>query len=145
MRNPNSQIRTLAPLSASPPHTHSATQSLPLDTLPAPVLGSLVAAERDEALLLLNLLLNIDFAFLPHSIPSSKPRRNSSGVIVSERSRDSIVTIERFDDPLMKIVVAAKERLTHFSAYAPQTGCSDQARTKDVIIVADDLAERKVL
>ncbi|VDO28983.1 unnamed protein product [Heligmosomoides polygyrus] len=56
---------------------------------------------------------------------------------------------------MMKIVVAAKERLYHFfSAYAPQTGCSDQAKdefwnlldektakvpSKDVIIVAGDL------
>ncbi|VDO91568.1 unnamed protein product [Heligmosomoides polygyrus] len=55
----------------------------------------------------------------------------------------------------MKIVVAAKERLFHFSAYAPQTGCSDQAKeeflslldektaevpSKDVIIVAGDLS-----
>ncbi|VDP04932.1 unnamed protein product [Heligmosomoides polygyrus] len=55
----------------------------------------------------------------------------------------------------MKIVVAANERLYHFfSAYAPQTGCSDQAKKefwslldektaevppKDVIIVAGDL------
>ncbi|VDP25185.1 unnamed protein product [Heligmosomoides polygyrus] len=55
----------------------------------------------------------------------------------------------------MKIVVAAKERLYQFfSAYASQTGCSDQAKdefwslldektaevpSKDVIIVADDL------
>ncbi|VDO21731.1 unnamed protein product [Heligmosomoides polygyrus] len=55
----------------------------------------------------------------------------------------------------MKIVVVAKERLYHiFSAYAPQTGCSNQAKDefwslldektadvppKDVIIVAGDL------
>ncbi|VDP19224.1 unnamed protein product [Heligmosomoides polygyrus] len=55
----------------------------------------------------------------------------------------------------MKIIVAAKERLYHFfSAYAPQTGCSEQAKdefwslldektadvpSKDVIIVAGDL------
>ncbi|VDO78449.1 unnamed protein product [Heligmosomoides polygyrus] len=55
----------------------------------------------------------------------------------------------------MKIVVATRERLYHFfSAYAPQTGCSDQAKDefwslldektaevppKDVIIVAGDL------
>ncbi|VDP33316.1 unnamed protein product [Heligmosomoides polygyrus] len=54
----------------------------------------------------------------------------------------------------MKIVITAKERLCHFySAYAPQTGCSDQAKdefwslldektaevpSKDVIIVAGD-------
>ncbi|VDP13440.1 unnamed protein product [Heligmosomoides polygyrus] len=77
------------------------------------------------------------------------------GVIVSERFRDSIVSVERFDDRLMKIVVAAKERLYHFfSAYAPQTGCSEQTKdefwslldettaevpSKDVIIVAGDL------
>ncbi|VDP15935.1 unnamed protein product [Heligmosomoides polygyrus] len=84
-------------------------------------------------------------------------RRTTSGVgiIVSERFRDSIVSVERFDDRLMKIVVAPKERLYHFfSAYAPQTGCSDQAKdefwslhdektaevpSKDVIIVAGDL------
>ncbi|VDO19673.1 unnamed protein product [Heligmosomoides polygyrus] len=84
------------------------------------------------------------------------PRTTSGvGIIVSERFRDSIVSVERFDDRLMKIVVAAKERLYHFfSAYAPQTGCSDQAKdefwnlldektaevpSKDVIIVAGDL------
>ncbi|VDP19685.1 unnamed protein product [Heligmosomoides polygyrus] len=75
------------------------------------------------------------------------------GIIVSERVRDSIVSVVRFNDRLMKIVVAAKERLYHFfSAYAPQTGCSDQAKDefwslletaevppKDVIIVAGDL------
>ncbi|VDO99439.1 unnamed protein product [Heligmosomoides polygyrus] len=77
------------------------------------------------------------------------------GVMISERFRDSIVGVERFDDRLMKVVVAAKERPYHFfSAYAPQTGCSDQAKdeiwnlldemtaevpTKDVIIVAGDL------
>ncbi|VDP22619.1 unnamed protein product [Heligmosomoides polygyrus] len=58
------------------------------------------------------------------------PRTTSGvGIIVSERFRDPIVSVERFDDRLMKIVVAAKERLYHFfSAYAPQTGCSDQAK-----------------
>ncbi|VDP33393.1 unnamed protein product [Heligmosomoides polygyrus] len=66
-----------------------------------------------------------------------------------------MVGVERFDNPLMKIVVAAKERLYHFfSTYAPQAGCSDQAKdefwnlldektaevpSKDVIIVAGDL------
>ncbi|VDO90911.1 unnamed protein product [Heligmosomoides polygyrus] len=58
------------------------------------------------------------------------PRTTSGvGIIVSERFRVSIVSVERFDDRLMKIVVAAKERLYHFfSAYAPQTDCSDQAK-----------------
>ncbi|VDO63574.1 unnamed protein product [Heligmosomoides polygyrus] len=80
---------------------------------------------------------------------------NGVGIIVSERFRDSIVSVERFDDRLMKIIVAAKERLYHFfSAYAPQGGCSNQAKdefwnlldektaevpSKDVIIVAGDL------
>ncbi|VDP40324.1 unnamed protein product [Heligmosomoides polygyrus] len=81
----------------------------------------------------------------------------TSGVrmIISERFRDSIVSVERFNDRLMKIVVFVKERLYHFySAYAPQSGCSDQAKEefwslhdektaevqqKDVIIVAGDL------
>ncbi|VDP23788.1 unnamed protein product [Heligmosomoides polygyrus] len=84
------------------------------------------------------------------------PRSTSGvGIIVSERFRDSIVSVERFNDRLMKIVVAAKERLYHFfSAYAPQSGCSDQAKeefwnlldektaevpSKDVNIVAGDL------
>ncbi|VDP01144.1 unnamed protein product [Heligmosomoides polygyrus] len=84
------------------------------------------------------------------------PRTTSGvGVIVSERFRDSIVSVERFDDRLMKIIVATKERLYHFfSAYALQTGCSEQTKdefwslldektaevpSKDVIIVAGDL------
>ncbi|VDP31320.1 unnamed protein product [Heligmosomoides polygyrus] len=73
-------------------------------------------------------------------------------MIVSERYRDAIASVERFDNRLMKIVVAAKERLYHFfSTYAPQSGCSDEAKdefwnlldektaevpSKDVIIVA---------
>ncbi|VDO65843.1 unnamed protein product [Heligmosomoides polygyrus] len=80
---------------------------------------------------------------------------SGDGIIVSERLRDSIVNVQRYDDRLMKIVVAAKERLYHFfSAYAPQSGCPDQAKEelwslldektaevppKDVIIVAGNL------
>ncbi|VDP35068.1 unnamed protein product [Heligmosomoides polygyrus] len=83
------------------------------------------------------------------------PRTTSGvGVIVSERFRDSIASVERFGDRFMKIVVAAMERLYHFSVYAPQTGRSDQAKdefwslldektagipSKDVNIVAGDL------
>ncbi|VDP11805.1 unnamed protein product [Heligmosomoides polygyrus] len=83
------------------------------------------------------------------------PRTTSGvGIIVSERFRDAIVSVERFDGRLMKIVVAAKERLhDFFSAHASQTGCSDQAKdefwnlldekrvevpSKDVIVVAGD-------
>ncbi|VDO67459.1 unnamed protein product [Heligmosomoides polygyrus] len=51
------------------------------------------------------------------------PRTTSGvGIIVYERFRDTIVSVERYDDRLMKIVVGAKERLYHFfSTYAPQT------------------------
>ncbi|VDO52221.1 unnamed protein product [Haemonchus placei] len=49
---------------------------------------------------------------------------------VSERFRDSIISLERFDDRLMKIVPAIERQKYHlFSAYAQQTGCSEQ--TKD--------------
>ncbi|VDP03053.1 unnamed protein product [Heligmosomoides polygyrus] len=85
------------------------------------------------------------------------PRTTSGvGIIVSERCFDSVVSVERFDDRFMKIVVTAKERLYQFfSTYAPQTGCSDQAKdefwslldektaevlSKGVIIVADYLS-----
>ncbi|VDP21391.1 unnamed protein product [Heligmosomoides polygyrus] len=76
------------------------------------------------------------------------------GITVSERFIDSIVSVQRFDDRFMKIVVVAKERLYFFSAYAPQTSCSDQAKddfwnlldektaevpSKHLIIVASDL------
>ncbi|VDP60377.1 unnamed protein product [Heligmosomoides polygyrus] len=65
------------------------------------------------------------------------------------------IRVERYDDRLMKIVVAAKERLYHFfSAYAPQAIRSDQAKeqfwsllyektadvpTKDGVVVAGNL------
>ncbi|XGW17243.1 hypothetical protein V3C99_002112 [Haemonchus contortus] len=56
---------------------------------------------------------------------------NGVGIIVLERFRDSIVSVERFDDRLMKIVVVIERQKYHlFSAYAPQTRCSEQ--TKDM-------------
>ncbi|VDP09570.1 unnamed protein product [Heligmosomoides polygyrus] len=55
------------------------------------------------------------------------------GIIVFERSRDSIVSVERFDDRLMKIVVAAKERLYHLLDEK-----TAEVPSKDVIIVAGD-------
>ncbi|VDO81668.1 unnamed protein product [Heligmosomoides polygyrus] len=77
------------------------------------------------------------------------------GIIVSERFRDAIASVERFNDRLMKVVIAAEWRRYHlFSAYAPQTGCSERAKnhfwslldkktaevpSQDVIIVAGDL------
>ncbi|VDP20298.1 unnamed protein product [Heligmosomoides polygyrus] len=71
------------------------------------------------------------------------PRTTSGvGIIVSERFRDSIVSVERFNDRLMKIVVAAKERLYHFfSAYAPQIGCSDQAKEEFWNLLDEKTAE----
>ncbi|VDO84698.1 unnamed protein product [Heligmosomoides polygyrus] len=52
------------------------------------------------------------------------------GMIVSERFQDAIASVERFDDRLIKIVVAEEQRRCHFiSAYALQTSCSKQ--TKD--------------
>ncbi|VDP63520.1 unnamed protein product [Heligmosomoides polygyrus] len=42
-------------------------------------------------------------------------RTNSCvGMIASKRFRGTIASVERFDDCLMKVVVAAKERLYHF-------------------------------
>ncbi|VDO81677.1 unnamed protein product [Heligmosomoides polygyrus] len=56
------------------------------------------------------------------------PRTTSGvGMIVSERFRDAITSVERFDDRLMKIIIAVEEPRCHFfSAYAAQTGCSEQ-------------------
>ncbi|VDO19158.1 unnamed protein product [Heligmosomoides polygyrus] len=72
------------------------------------------------------------------------------GIIVSERFRDAIASVERFNDRLMKVVIAAERRRYHlFSAYAPQSGCSERAKdefwslldekTAEVVIVAGDL------
>ncbi|EYC32670.1 hypothetical protein Y032_0002g1037 [Ancylostoma ceylanicum] len=59
----------------------------------------------------------------------SKGTRNGVDIIVFERFRDSIASVERFDDPLMKIVIFTQERRTHFFfAYAPLTGCSDNVK-----------------
>ncbi|EYC35864.1 hypothetical protein Y032_0967g3238 [Ancylostoma ceylanicum] len=90
------------------------------------------------------------FKIIYNGSPST---RNGVGVIVSERFRNSVAEVQRYDDRLMKIVVATVERRLHFfSAYAPQTGCSDKAKDdfwtlleteevppKDTIIVAGDL------
>ncbi|EYC44370.1 hypothetical protein Y032_0463g1909 [Ancylostoma ceylanicum] len=85
----------------------------------------------------------------------SKGTRNGVGIIVSERFRDSIAGVERFDDRLMKIVIVTLERRIHFfSAYAPQSGCSDNVKndfwalidektaavpSEDTVIIAGDL------
>ncbi|VDP48149.1 unnamed protein product [Heligmosomoides polygyrus] len=48
---------------------------------------------------------------------------------IRHAARSELGATKRFDDRLMKIVVTAKERIYHFfSAYAPQIGCSNQAK-----------------
>uniref|UniRef100_A0A7I4Z3N8 Reverse transcriptase domain-containing protein n=1 Tax=Haemonchus contortus TaxID=6289 RepID=A0A7I4Z3N8_HAECO len=67
---------------------------------------------------------------------------NGVGIIVSERFRDSIVCVERFDDRLMKIVVVIERQKYHlFSAYAPQTGCSEQTKHKFWNLLDEKTAE----
>ncbi|VDP08611.1 unnamed protein product [Heligmosomoides polygyrus] len=84
------------------------------------------------------------------------PRTTSGvGMIVFKRFRDAIASVERFDDRMMKIVVAVEERPWHFfSAYAPQTGCSKETKdefwslldentagvpSQDMVVVAGDI------
>ncbi|EYC30863.1 hypothetical protein Y032_0004g1817 [Ancylostoma ceylanicum] len=63
----------------------------------------------------------------------SPETRNGVG-IVSQRFRDSIADVQRFDDRLMKVIVTtAEQHLYFFSAYAPQTGyCVHILTRKDV-------------
>ncbi|EYC37918.1 hypothetical protein Y032_0757g2100 [Ancylostoma ceylanicum] len=59
----------------------------------------------------------------------SPKTRNGVGIVVSQRFRDSIAEVQRFDDRLMKVVVTtAEQRLHFFSTYAPQTGCCEQVK-----------------
>ncbi|EYC23465.1 hypothetical protein Y032_0015g2661 [Ancylostoma ceylanicum] len=52
----------------------------------------------------------------------SSQTRNGVGIVVSQRYRDSIAGVKRFDDSLMKEVIAIAEQHLHFfSALAPQT------------------------
>ncbi|VDP19253.1 unnamed protein product [Heligmosomoides polygyrus] len=64
------------------------------------------------------------------------------GMIVCERFRDAIASVERFDDRLMKIIVDVEERRCHFfSAYAPQTGCSEQTKDEFWSLLDEKAAE----
>ncbi|VDO60982.1 unnamed protein product [Heligmosomoides polygyrus] len=71
------------------------------------------------------------------------PRTTSGvGMIVSERFRDAIASVERFDNRLMKIVVAVEERRCHFfSANAPQTGCAEQTKDEFWSLLDEKTAE----
>ncbi|VDO62277.1 unnamed protein product [Heligmosomoides polygyrus] len=77
------------------------------------------------------------------AILCGSPRTTSGvGVVVSERFRDAIASVERFSDRLMKVVVAAEQRMYHFfSAYAPQTGCSERAKDEFWTLLDEKTAE----
>lgn len=62
---------------------------------------------------------------------NGSPRTTSGvGIIVSERYRDAVAEVYRYDDRLMKIIFVINSRRMHFfSAYAPQSGCT--MRVKD--------------
>ncbi|KAJ7317802.1 hypothetical protein JRQ81_003964 [Phrynocephalus forsythii] len=57
----------------------------------------------------------------------SRPKiPNSVAIAVSQRLCDAVAEVERFDDQMMKIViVTAKWHIHCFSAYTPQTGCTN--------------------
>ncbi|VDO27050.1 unnamed protein product [Haemonchus placei] len=56
--------------------------------------------------------------------------------------RDSIVSVERFDDRLMRIVVVIKCQKYHpFSAYAPQAGCLERSKNKFRNLFVEKTAE----
>ena len=74
--------------------------------------------------------------------------RNGVGIIVSEKFRDAIFEVERYDDRLMKVVFVIESRKIHFfTAYAPQAGCSalekeafwDLLDSKTMLVPADEL------
>ncbi|WKY13292.1 hypothetical protein Q1695_004255 [Nippostrongylus brasiliensis] len=67
---------------------------------------------------------------------------NGVGIAVSERFRDSISEVKRFSDRLMKImVITENERLHFFTAYAPQTGCSEQVKEEFWTLLHEKTAE----
>lgn len=85
----------------------------------------------------------------------SAKKRNGVGIVVSERFRDAVAEVHRYNDRLMKVVLVAEGRRLHvFSAYAPQSGCTDQDKdefwtlldektsetsAEDVLVIAGDL------
>ncbi|WKY05395.1 hypothetical protein Q1695_005977 [Nippostrongylus brasiliensis] len=67
---------------------------------------------------------------------------NGVGVAVSERFRDSIAEVKRFSDRFMKIIVVTEERRVHFfTAYAPQTGCSEEVKDEFWALLHEKTAE----
>ncbi|VDP08554.1 unnamed protein product [Heligmosomoides polygyrus] len=80
------------------------------------------------------------------AILCGSPRTTGSvGVIISKRLRDAVVSVERSNDRLMKVVVAAEQRICHFfSAYAPQSGCSERAKDKFWILLDEKTAETRI-
>ncbi|VDP28002.1 unnamed protein product [Heligmosomoides polygyrus] len=77
-------------------------------------------------------------------------------MIVSERFRDAIASVERFYERMIKIIVVVEQRRCHFfSAYAQQTACSQPIKdefwslpdektaevpSENMIVVAGDLS-----
>ncbi|VDL74066.1 unnamed protein product [Nippostrongylus brasiliensis] len=67
---------------------------------------------------------------------------NGVGVAVSVRFRDSIAEVKRFSDRLMKVVVVTEERRLHFfTAYAPQTSCSEEVKDEFWALLHEKTAE----
>ena len=81
--------------------------------------------------------------------------RNGVGIAISERFRDAVKDVERYDDRLMKLTIVTSERTIHvFTAYAPQTGRSEAEKDafwrlldaetckvplKDYLVISGDL------
>ncbi len=56
----------------------------------------------------------------------SGTKRNGVGVIVAPNLRDCVAQVHRYSDRLMAVTLDIEaSRITVFSAYAPQSGCSD--------------------
>ncbi|VDL82195.1 unnamed protein product [Nippostrongylus brasiliensis] len=66
---------------------------------------------------------------------------NGVGIAVSKRFRDSISEVKRFSDRLMKIMVITENGLHFFTAYAPQTGCSEHVKDEFWTLLNEKTAE----
>lgn len=69
-------------------------------------------------------------------------KMNGVGIVVSERYRDTVVEVQRYNDRLMKIIITVESCKLHvFSAYAPQAGCNDQAKDAFWMMLDEKTAE----
>ncbi|EPB68096.1 hypothetical protein ANCCEY_12813 [Ancylostoma ceylanicum] len=90
------------------------------------------------------------YKMMYHGSPRTRAR---VGIIVSEKFREAVIEVQRYDDRLMKIMIASDSAKIHFfSAYAPHplllSICSairalgqetTAVPSKDFVIVAGDL------